>query len=129
MRPTLQTDRGSRAHDGDCVERTPLRRRRRQIAPRDCHFHAPGGLGVRFDSALYAGYVIPPYYDSLAGKLIVHGRDRAEAVARMRRALGELVVGGIETTTPLFLDLLAEPDIQIGRYHIHWLEQWIKAQG
>ena len=92
-------------------------------------FHAPGGLGVRFDSGLYAGYVIPPYYDSLAGKLIVHGRDRPEAVARMRRALGELVVGGIETTTPLFLDLLAEPDIQAGRYHIHWLEQWIKAQG
>ena len=91
-------------------------------------FHAPGGLNVRFDSALYTGYIIPPYYDSLAGKLIVHGRDRTEAVARMRRALGELVVGGIETTTPLFLDLLNDPDIQAGRYHIHWLEQWIQAQ-
>ena len=91
-------------------------------------FHAPGGLGVRLDSALYAGYVIPPYYDSLAGKLIVHGRDRAEAIARMRRCLSEMVVGGIETTIPLFQDLLVEPDILAGDYHIHWLEQWIKAQ-
>ena len=91
-------------------------------------FHAPGGLGVRLDSALYAGYVIPPYYDSLAGKLIVHGRDRAEAIARMRRCLSEMVVGGIETTIPLFQDLLVEPDILAGDYHIHWLEQWINAQ-
>jgi acetyl-CoA carboxylase biotin carboxylase subunit len=92
-------------------------------------FHAPGGLGVRLDSALYAGYSIPPYYDSLAGKLIVHGRDREEAVARMRRCLGEMVVGGIETTIPLFQDLLLEPDIIEGAYDIHWLERWIKAQG
>jgi acetyl-CoA carboxylase biotin carboxylase subunit len=91
-------------------------------------FHAPGGLGVRLDSALYAGYVIPPYYDSLAGKLIVHGRDRLEAIARMRRCLSEMVVGGIETTIPLFQELLVEPDIIKGDYHIHWLEQWIKAQ-
>ncbi len=91
-------------------------------------FHAPGGLGVRLDSALYAGYVIPPYYDSLAGKLIVHGRDRAEAIARMRRCLSEMVVGGIETTIPLFQDLLVEPDIIKGEYNIHWLENWIKAQ-
>ena len=92
-------------------------------------FHAPGGLGVRLDSALYAGYVIPPYYDSLAGKLIVHGRDRAECIARTRRCLGEMVVGGIETTIPLFQDLLVQPDIQSGDYNIHWLEQWIKANG
>ncbi len=91
-------------------------------------FHAPGGLGVRLDSALYAGYVIPPYYDSLAGKLIVHGRDRPEAIARMRRCLSEMVVGGIETTIPLFQDLLVEPDIIKGDYNIHWLENWIKAQ-
>ncbi|MBW3559551.1 MAG: acetyl-CoA carboxylase biotin carboxylase subunit [Proteobacteria bacterium] len=91
-------------------------------------FHAPGGLGVRLDSALYAGYVIPPYYDSLAGKLIVHGRDRPEAVARLRRALGEMVVGGIDTTIPLFQELLREPDVQAGDYHIHWLEQWMAAQ-
>jgi acetyl-CoA carboxylase biotin carboxylase subunit len=92
-------------------------------------FHAPGGLGVRLDSAVYAGYSIPPYYDSLIGKLIVHGRDRDEAIARMNRSLGEMVVGGIETTTPLFQDLLQEPDIRKGDYHIHWLEQWMAKQG
>ncbi len=91
-------------------------------------FHAPGGLGVRLDSAIYAGYVIPPYYDSLAGKLIVHGRDRTECVARLRRCLGEMVVGGIETTIPLFQDLLHDPDILAGDYNIHWLEQWIRRQ-
>jgi acetyl-CoA carboxylase biotin carboxylase subunit len=92
-------------------------------------FHAPGGLGVRLDSALYAGYSIPPDYDSLAGKLIVHGRDRTECLARLRRSLGEMVVAGVETTIPLFQDLVTEPDIVAGRYHIHWLEQWIAAQG
>jgi acetyl-CoA carboxylase biotin carboxylase subunit len=92
-------------------------------------FHAPGGLGVRLDSAIYAGYSIPPYYDSLIGKLIVHGRDRDEAISRMYRSLGEMVVGGIETTIPLFQDLLVEPDIIAGDYHIHWLEQWIARQG
>ena len=92
-------------------------------------FHAPGGLGVRLDSALYAGYSIPPYYDSLAGKLIVHGRDRAEALSRMNRCLGEIVVGGIDTTIPLFQELMLQPDIIAGDYHIHWLEQWIAAQG
>jgi acetyl-CoA carboxylase biotin carboxylase subunit len=92
-------------------------------------FHAPGGLGVRLDSALYAGYFIRPYYDSLAGKLIVQGRDRAECIARLKRSLAEMVVGGIETTIPLFQDLLVEPDIIEGRYDIHWLERWIAAQG
>ncbi len=92
-------------------------------------FHAPGGLGVRLDSAVYAGYSIPPYYDSLIGKLIAHGRDRAECIARMKRCLAEMVVGGIETTIPLFQDLLVDPDIIAGRYDIHWLERWIKAQG
>ena len=91
-------------------------------------FHAPGGLGVRLDSAIYAGYSIPPYYDSLAGKLIVHGRDRTECVARLRRCLGEMVVGGIETTIPLFQDLLHDPDILAGDYNIHWLEHWIRRQ-
>jgi acetyl-CoA carboxylase biotin carboxylase subunit len=91
-------------------------------------FHAPGGLGVRLDSAIYAGYTIPPYYDSLAGKLIVHGRDRTECVARLRRCLGEMVVGGIETTIPLFQDLLNEPDILAGDYNIHWLEKWMLRQ-
>ncbi len=92
-------------------------------------FHAPGGLGVRLDSALYAGYAIPPYYDSLAGKLIVHGRDRSECIARLKRCLGEMVVGGIETTIPLFQDLLLQDDIVRGAYDIHWLEQWIKDGG
>ena len=91
-------------------------------------FHAPGGLGVRLDSAIYSGYRIPPYYDSLIGKLIVHGRDREEALCRMKRCLNEMVVGGIETTIPLFQDLLQQPDILAGDYDIHWLERWIKAQ-
>jgi len=90
-------------------------------------YHAPGGLGVRMDSALYDGYSIPPYYDSLIGKLIVHGRDRPEALARLSRALGELIVDGIDTTVPLFDALLAEPDIQSGDYTIHWLEHWLES--
>ena len=90
-------------------------------------FHAPGGLGVRMDSALYDGYSIPPYYDSLIAKLIVHGRDRSEALARLNRALGELIVDGIETTVPLFHALLQEPDLHTGDYNIHWLERWLEG--
>jgi acetyl-CoA carboxylase, biotin carboxylase subunit len=90
-------------------------------------FHAPGGYGVRMDSALYSGYSIPPYYDSLIGKLIVHGRDRPEALARLKRALGELVVDGIDTTVPLFHALLEEPDVLSGDYNIHWLEKWLET--
>ena len=89
-------------------------------------YHAPGGLGVRMDSALYDGYRIPPYYDSLIGKLIVHGRDRPEALARLARALGELIVDGVDTTIPLFHALLAEPAVQTGDYNIHWLEHWLE---
>lgn len=90
-------------------------------------YHAPGGLGVRMDSALYDGYSIPPYYDSLIGKLIVHGRDRPEALARLGRALGELIVDGVDTTVPLFHALLQEEDIQSGGYNIHWLEHWLET--
>jgi acetyl-CoA carboxylase biotin carboxylase subunit len=90
-------------------------------------FHAPGGLGVRFDSALYTGYRISPYYDSLTGKLIVHGRNRNECLMRLRRALDELVVGGIETTIPLFQKLVREPDILNGDYNIHWLEHYLAS--
>ena len=90
-------------------------------------YHAPGGLGVRIDSALYDGYSIPPYYDSLIGKLIVHGRDRPEALARLSRALGELIVDGVHTTVPLFEALLQEADILKGDYNIHWLEQWLAS--
>ncbi len=92
-------------------------------------FHPPGGLGVRFDSALYTGYRIPPYYDSLTGKLIVHGKNRNECLMRLRRALDELVVGGIETTIPLFQQLVRQPDILNGDYHIHWLEHFLAARG
>ena len=88
-------------------------------------YHAPGGLGVRMDSALYHGYSIPPYYDSLIGKLIVHGRNRDEALARLNRALGELIIDGIDTTVPLFNALLNEKDIHQGEYNIHWLERWL----
>jgi acetyl-CoA carboxylase biotin carboxylase subunit len=87
--------------------------------------HVPGGLGVRVDSALYAGYRIPPYYDSLIGKLIVFGKTRTECLMRLRRALGEYVIEGVETTIPLFQSLVAEPDIIDGHYDIHWLETFL----
>ena len=87
------------------------------------HFHPPGGLGVRVNSGAYAGYTIPPYYDSLIGKLIVHARTRNECLMRLKRALGEFVVDGIETTIPLFTALIAEPEIVDGNYDIHWLEK------
>ena len=89
-------------------------------------YHAPGGLGVRMDSALYDGYSIPPYYDSLIGKLIVYGRDRPEALARLSRALSELIIDGIDTTIPLFDALLQEEAVQTGNYNIHWLEKWLE---
>ncbi len=91
-------------------------------------YHPPGGLGVRLDSAIYAGYSIPPNYDSLIGKLIVHGRDRAECLMRLRRALDEMVITGVETTLPLFRDLMNEPDVINGDYSIHWLEKNLKAK-
>ena len=88
-------------------------------------FHAPGGLGVRLDSAIYDGYVIPPYYDSLIAKLRVHAEDRPAALSRLKRALGELIVDGVDTTIPLFNSLLGEEDIIKGNYNIHWLESWL----
>ncbi len=93
------------------------------------HYHAPGGLGVRIDSAVYQGYTIPPYYDSLVGKLIVHGKTRPEALMRLKRALDEVVVDGIETTLPLFRALVQEKEIIDGNYHIHWLEQFLAKGG
>ncbi len=92
---------------------------------RIAYFHTPGGVGVRVDSAAYQGYTIPPNYDSLVGKLIVHGRNRNEALMRLRRAIDEFVVDGVDTTLPLFRMLLAEPDIQNGQYDIHWLERFL----
>ena len=93
------------------------------------YFHPPGGLGVRVDSAVYQGYTIPPHYDSLVGKLIVHGRTRNECLMRLRRALDEFVVDGIDTTLPLFRTLVRNQDIQNGVYDIHWLEKFLARGG
>ncbi|MCQ8279641.1 acetyl-CoA carboxylase biotin carboxylase subunit [Acetobacteraceae bacterium KSS8] len=90
-------------------------------------FHAPGGLGVRIDSALYAGYTVPPYYDSMVAKLIVHAPTRAEAISRMQRALDEFVVTGIKTVIPLHQRILADPGFRSGDYTIHWLEKFVAA--
>jgi acetyl-CoA carboxylase biotin carboxylase subunit len=89
------------------------------------HYHPPGGPGVRVDSAVYHGYTIPPYYDSLVGKLIVHGKTRGECLMRLKRALDEFVVDGVETTLPLFRALALEKEIIDGQYHIHWLEEFL----
>jgi acetyl-CoA carboxylase biotin carboxylase subunit len=86
-------------------------------------FHAPGGLGVRFDSAIYGGYAIPPYYDSMVGKLIVHGRNREECINRLRRCITETVIDGIKTTLPLHHWILEQEDFITGNYTIHWLEK------
>lgn len=90
------------------------------------YWHPPGGLGVRVDSGVYQGYRIPPYYDSLIGKLIVHGKTRDECMMRLKRALSEFVIDGIETTIPLFNDLIRQPDIANGLYDIHWLEKYLE---
>jgi len=89
------------------------------------HFHPPGGLGIRVDSGAYSGYRIPPYYDSLIGKLIVHGRNRVECMMRLKRAIDEFVVDGVKTTLPLFHDLIGNHDIADGNYDIHWLENYL----
>jgi acetyl-CoA carboxylase, biotin carboxylase subunit len=93
------------------------------------HYHPPGGLGVRVDSAVYHGYTIPPFYDSLVGKLIVHGKTRGECLMRLKRALDEFVIDGIETTLPLFRTLVREKDIIDGAYHVHWLEEFLERGG
>ena len=88
-------------------------------------YHPAGGVGVRIDSAIYSGYTIPPYYDSLIGKLIVYGRTREECLMRLRRAIDEFVVDGVKTTLPLFQRLIKEPEILAGNYDIHWLEKYL----
>ena len=90
-------------------------------------FHAPGGLGVRVDSALYAGYLVPSHYDSMVAKLIVHAPDRLTAIARLRRALEEFAVMGIKTTIPLHQRIAADPSFVAGDYDIHWLERFVAA--
>jgi len=89
------------------------------------YWHPPGGLGVRVDSGAYQGYRIPPYYDSLIGKLIVHGKTRNECMMRLKRALSEFVIDGIDTTIPLFHELVRHPDVVNGMYDIHWLEKYL----
>ena len=92
------------------------------------YWHPPGGLGVRVDSGAYQGYRIPPNYDSLIGKLIVHGKNRNECLMRLKRCLSEFVIDGIETTIPLFVELVRHPDIANGMYDIHWLEKYLGKQ-
>lgn len=89
------------------------------------YWHPPGGLGIRVDSGVYQGYNIPPYYDSLIGKLIVHGKTRNECLMRLKRALSEFVIDGIDTTIPLFIELIGQPDVANGVYDIHWLEKFL----
>ncbi len=91
-------------------------------------YHAPGGLGVRVDSGLYAGYRVPPHYDSLVAKLIVHGQTRNECLMRLRRALEEFVVAGVNTTIPLHQRLIGESGFINGDYNIHWLERYVDSQ-
>ncbi len=90
-------------------------------------YHPPGGLGIRIDSALYAGYVVPPYYDSMVAKLIVHAPTRAQAIARMQRALDECVISGIKTVIPLHRRILADAEFRAGDYTIHWLERFVAS--
>jgi len=92
------------------------------------YYHPPGGLGVRVDSGVYQGYKIPPHYDSLIGKLIVHARTREECLRRLSRALDEFIIEGVDTTIPLFRDLVTNADMQTGDYDIHWLEKYLAAQ-
>jgi acetyl-CoA carboxylase biotin carboxylase subunit len=91
-------------------------------------YHAAGGMHVRVDSGLYAGYRIPPYYDSMIAKLIVYGRTREGCIMRLRRALEEMVVEGVKTSIPLHQRLLTEPDILSGDYSIKWLEEWMERR-
>ncbi len=92
------------------------------------YLHAPGGPGVRFDSAVYTGYRIPPYYDSMVGKLIVFGDDREHCIRRLKRCLAEMTLNGVETTIPLFRELIEQPEFLAGDYHIHWLEEWLARE-
>jgi acetyl-CoA carboxylase biotin carboxylase subunit len=91
-------------------------------------YHAPGGMHVRVDSGLYAGYRVPPYYDSMIAKLIVYGTTRQGALRRLRRALEEFVIEGPTTTIPLHQALLDDPEFQEGQYTIKWLEEWLAKQ-
>ena len=92
-------------------------------------YHAPGGLGIRIDSAIYAGYVVPPYYDSLICKIIIHGETRQEAIKRLERALSELIIDGISTTSEIFSLIIKNKNFLDGSYNISWLENLLDNQG
>jgi acetyl-CoA carboxylase biotin carboxylase subunit len=123
-----QSDVGLRGHAIECRVNAEHPRTFRPSPGKIGYWHVPGGLGVRIDSAVYQGYSIPPYYDSMIGKLIVHAATREECIARLKRALNEFVVEGIETTLPLFRELVENDDIKRGAYDIHWLEHFL-AEG
>ncbi len=120
-----QSDISFSGHAIECRINAENARTFRPSPGRITYWHPPGGLGVRVDSGVYQGYSIPPYYDSLIGKLIVHGKTRNECLMRLKRALGEFVIDGIETTIPLFNELIRQPDIANGLYDIHWLEKFL----
>ena len=92
------------------------------------YYHAAGGMHVRVDSGIYAGYSIPPYYDSMIAKLIVYGRDRERCMMRLKRALEEMVIEGVKTSVPLHQALLEQDDVKSGDYSIKWLEEWLKER-
>jgi acetyl-CoA carboxylase biotin carboxylase subunit len=123
-----QDDVGFRGHSIECRINAENPKTFRPSPGKITDFHAPGGPGVRFDSAVYTGYSIPPYYDSMIGKLIVFGDSRDLCIARLRRCLAEFALIGVETTIPLFQELIDEPDFQKGDYHIHWLEEWLAGK-
>ena len=91
-------------------------------------YHPAGGMHVRVDSGLYAGYRIPPYYDSMIAKLIVYGSTREDCIMRLRRALEEMIIGGVKHSIPLHRALMREPDFIAGAYSIKWLEEWLEAR-
>jgi acetyl-CoA carboxylase, biotin carboxylase subunit len=122
-----QSDIKLRGHAIECRINAENPENFRPSPGRVSEYHAPGGLGVRVESALYQGYAVPPFYDSLVAKLVVHGTSREECLMRLRRALEEYVIGGIETTIPLHQRLLDNPDFRAGRYDIHWLERFLAS--
>jgi acetyl-CoA carboxylase biotin carboxylase subunit len=120
-----QSDIALRGHAIECRINAESPEDFRPSPGRVSEYHAPGGLGVRVDSALYQGYAVPPFYDSLVAKLIVYGGSRDECVMRLRRALAEYVIGGIDTTIPLHQRLVDDPEFRRGIYDIHWLERFL----
>jgi acetyl-CoA carboxylase biotin carboxylase subunit len=121
----VQSDIKLRGHAIECRINAENPQDFRPSPGRVSEYHAPGGLGVRVESALYQGYAVPPFYDSLVAKLVVHGASREDCLMRLRRALEEYVIGGIETTIPLHQRLLDNADFRAGRYDIHWLERFL----